>query len=136
MIEDLKNCFDDEETLESENEYPTKVTTTSQQYRVFQDNLSAYIDNELNSDESIKVKKFTINNKNARKELQENYNLRKLMKNSFKKTKYETRQDFSKSILKQLELEEEALSLHPMIKVGLLLLGCVSALFFGVWLMN
>ena len=86
MLKELKNTFDLEEEIPSEkDEYKTKVT--SQQYRVFKNNLSAYIDNELNNDENIKIKKFTINNESARKELQDNYNIRKLMNDSFKKTK-------------------------------------------------
>lgn len=117
MLNELKSAFelDDEAQFEKE-EYKTKVT--SQQYNVFKNNLSAYIDNELNSDENIKIKKFAINNENARQELEDNYNIRKLMNDSFKKTKTEARQDFSRSVLRQLELEEEAsFGIHPVIKL-------------------
>ena len=38
--------------------------------------------------------------------------------NTFKKIESEARNDFSKSVLKQLELEEEAnLGIHPFIKI-------------------
>ena len=111
MLSDLKNNFNIEEPHMQE-------TVTSQQYRVFKNNLSAYIDNELESDENIKIKKFTINNKQARKELEDNYSIQKLMNDSFRKTKAEARQDFSRSVLKQLELEEEAtMGFHPAIKL-------------------
>ena len=49
------------------------------QYQLFKNNLSAYIDNELNDDENLRIKKLTINNKNARKELEDSFNLRKIM---------------------------------------------------------
>ena len=40
------------------------------------------------------------------------------MNDSFKKTKAEARQDFSRNVLKNLELEEEAtLGIHPAIKI-------------------
>ena len=40
------------------------------------------------------------------------------MNNSFKKTKSEARQDYSRSVLRQLELDEEAnFGLHPAIKI-------------------
>ena len=85
---------------------------------MFKNNLSAYIDNELPNDENIKIKKFAINNAKARQDLEDNYNIRKLMYDSFRKTKSEARQDFSKSVLRQLELEEEAsLGIHPAIKL-------------------
>ena len=126
MIDDLKNCFEDLNSEFSDKEYHTKVAATSQQYRVFKNNLSAYIDNELSNEESLKLKKFTINNKEARKELQENYNLRKLMNNSFLKTMSESKPDYSKSIIKQLELDEEIVtSLHPVVKVILVFTICI-----------
>ena len=117
MLKDLKSCFEDESKEESiENQKACSVT--SQQYRLFKNNLSAYIDNELTSDENIKIKKFTINNPKARQELEDSYNIRKLMNDSFRKTKSEIRQDFSKNILRQLELEDEVNSgIHPVIKI-------------------
>ena len=107
---------------ELEEEYtPTKNSAgqaTSQQYRLFKTNLSAYIDNELSSDESLKMKKYTISNKQARKDLEDSYNIRRLMNESFLKTKNEAKKDFSKTIIKQLELEDEAsLGFHPAIKL-------------------
>ena len=85
---------------------------------LIKNNLSAYIDNELSTDENVKIKKYTINNTLARQELQDSYNVRKLMNNTFKKIESEARNDFSKSVLKQLELEDEAnLGIHPFIKI-------------------
>ena len=124
MLTDLKNTFDlDNESISSKN---ISNNTTSQQYRVFKNNLSAYIDNELSSEESIKIKKFTINNPDARKDLEENYNIRKLMNDSFNKTKSDSRQDFSKNILKQLEIEEDGcLGFHPAIKAPTLITAMI-----------
>ncbi|MBE7710821.1 MAG: zf-HC2 domain-containing protein [Cyanobacteria bacterium SIG31] len=113
MLKDLK------ENLELEELTPSQTNkTTSQQYRIFKNNLSAYIDNELSNEESLKIKKFTINNKKARKELEDSYNIRRLMNESFSKTKNDAKKDFSKNVLRQLELEEEAtLGFHPVIKL-------------------
>lgn len=114
MLSDLKNCFD----LDDEEDSKLSTNTQTEHYKVFKNNLSAYIDNELPSDENIKIKKFTISNNNARKDLEESYNLRRLMNDSFKKTKNESRYDFSKNILKQLELDEDNfLGIHPAIKI-------------------
>lgn len=116
MISDLKNNFDLESEPSVTKPYSTKVT--SQQYRLFKNDLSAYIDNELPSDENIKIKKFTINNAQARQDLEDSYNIRKLLNDSFRKTKAEARHDFSKNVLRQLELEEEVnLGIHPAIKI-------------------
>ena len=113
LLKDLK------ETIENEQEEVLSTTTTSQ-YRLFQNNLSAYVDNELPPEENIKIKKFTINNKKARKELENAYSIRKLMNYSFQKTKSENRQDFSKNVMKQLDLTSEAnLGFHPLLKVAI-----------------
>lgn len=119
MISDLKKSFNTEEDSKPVENYNNQDSgATSLQYRVFKNNLSAYIDNELSGDENIKIKKFTINNPSARQELEDSYNIRKLMNDSFRKTKSEVRQDFSKKVLRQLELEEEATSgIHPAIKI-------------------
>ena len=125
MITDLKNVFDAETAEDALQATSGKVV--SQQYHLFKDNLSAYLDNELTNDENIKIKKFTINNKIARKELEDSYNIRRLMNESFNKSKSDTRQDFSKNVIKQLELEEEAaLGFHPAIK--LLIMFTISVL--------
>lgn len=120
MISDLKNNFDIKEecTAKKQWETATNSTTNSQQYHFFRTNLSSYMDNELSNEDNLKIKKFTINNKKARKELEDNYNIRKLMSNSFNKTKNDSKIDFSKSVLKQLELDDESvLGIHPAIKL-------------------
>ena len=109
-----ENCND---YFEEEHYSKPKV---SQEYRNFRSNLSAYVDNELPPDESVKIKKYTISNKKARKDLEDTYNIRRLMNNSFKKTKSETKSDFSKNVLKQLELDTEFnLAFRPLLKVAI-----------------
>ncbi len=116
MLNDMREAFEIEEKIVSSKNSTEKATSV--QFRVFKNNLSAYIDNELSDEENLKIKKFTINNKKARKELEDSYNIRKIMNDSFKKTKEDAKKDFSKSILRQLELEEEAtLGLHPAVKL-------------------
>ncbi len=119
MLSELKNNFNiKEDSSESKKEEKYSTQVTSQQYRLFKNNLSAYIDNELTNDENLKIKKFAINNTRAREDLESNYNIRKLMNDSLKKTKTEVKCDFSKSVLKQLELEDEAVSgIHPAVKL-------------------
>ena len=122
MLQDLKESLD-------ENEPKVVTSATNSQYRLFQNNLSAYVDNELPPEENIKIKKFTINNKKARKELEDTYNIRKLMNDSFHKTKSEFRQDFSKNVMRQLDLNNEAnLSFHPVLKVAIAFVATVLIL--------
>ena len=116
MISDMKSCCKSEGQFNGVNESERKPS--AYQYQLFKNNLSAYVDNELNDEENLRIKKLTINNKKARKELEDSFSLRKIMKDSFKKCKSENKRDFSKYIIKQLELEEEAfLGIHPALKL-------------------
>lgn len=116
MITDMKSCCkNDNKAMKYSEQENVK---SSYQYQLFKNNLSAYIDNELNDEENLKIKKLSINNKNARRELEDSFSLRRLMNDSFKKCKSEAKRDFSKHVIKQLELEEEAiLGIHPALKL-------------------
>ena len=115
MLSEMKRSINPKSEITQKS---SENLASSQQYRIFKSNLSAYVDNELNEDESIKFKKFAINNKSARKELENTYNIKKLMKESFIKSKNESKRDFSKHILRQLELEDEVnMGIHPAIKL-------------------
>ena len=119
MISDMKSCCKTEGAKKDSSD--SQNNPSSYQYQLFKHNLSAYVDNELNDEENLKIKKLTINNKKARKELEESFGLRKIMNNSFKKCVLENKRDFSKHIIKQLELEEEAfLGIHPALKLLIL----------------
>lgn len=69
--------------------------------------LSAYVDNELNFDENIKVKKLTISNPTARKELETMYKFKKVMQSAYEKTKNDIKFDYSKSVLTRIQDEAE-----------------------------
>lgn len=115
VINDFSNVLDSKKTKPSESSEKVSLST---QYRLFKNNLSAYVDNELPNEESLKLKKYTINNKHARKDLEETYTLRRMINESFKKASSEVKTDYSKNVLKMLELEEEATSgFHPAIKL-------------------
>lgn len=121
MLNDLRNTFNenDDDEKQKTNHFSSNSSSQaiSQQYRVFKNNLSAYVDNELTSEENIKIKKFAINNKNARQDLEDVYNIRRIMNESFDKTRTDLKQDFSKDIVKQLDINgEHNLEFHPFLK--------------------
>lgn len=65
--------------------------------------LSAYIDNELNDDTSIKMRKNIIAKPFLRKKLENLYNLRKIMNKEFDTQKNKLKNDYSKSIIRELD---------------------------------
>lgn len=94
----------------------------SPQYDEFKINLSAYIDNELNDEDNIKVKKYIISNPRARQEIESMYNLKKVLHNAFEKTKNEAKDDFSKYIMSKIDMQEEIYAPDPFAKVVAILL--------------
>ncbi len=98
--------------------YPTNCHP-SKQYQFFKTNLSAYVDNELPEEENVKIRKYAIGNKKARKELEDTYHIRKLMRDSFRKTSAETKPDLTKNIIKQISNEEKNdFNFNPLITVA------------------
>lgn len=72
----------------------------------FINNLSAYMDNELDTKENIKIKKITVSNQHARKELEKMYNYQKILQASFERTKNNAKIDFSKEIVSKISNED------------------------------
>lgn len=89
----------------------------SEQYNNFKTNLSAYVDNELSSDENIKIKKYVISNQKARGDLEDMYKLRKALNNSFEKARNEAKDDYSRYILKRIDIHEEIYAPDSFAKV-------------------
>lgn len=104
MVSSLKEVHEKLDKIEPEKE---RQSASSTPYNEFQTNLSAYIDNELDDEENIKVKKYVISNQKARKDLEKLYNLKKVLHNSFEKAKNDSRGDYSKFILKRIDIQEE-----------------------------
>ena len=96
-MQNIMNKFIEIQNKEIENPYATK------QYEDFKSNLSAYVDNELNSIDSIKIKKIAISNPLARQDLENIYTFKKLLHSSFEKTKNELKNDYSKTTICQFK---------------------------------
>lgn len=105
----------------------------SKQYQEFQNNLSAYVDNELSDMDNLKLKRYAISNPLARQDLDEMYHLERILANSFSKTKRSFRQDYAKEILKDLDLNEQIYSNGAFFKIaGIFMLIFVASIAFMI----
>ncbi len=117
---------------EAEKTYMTK------QYDDFRHKLSSYIDNELDEHESIRIKKIAISNPLARKDLEEMYTFKKLLHNSFEKTRSECKNDFSKAIINKLEKNYIQSDNNSILKIiyafttiiSIIVVGMIATLYF------
>jgi len=102
-----------------------------EQYSFFKNNLSAYIDNELPANESLKVKKYTINNKNAKTELEKSYKLSGILRDSFNKTKESLKHDFSEKVLADINTSNKLNRIDFYLKtMAVIIIICVGAITF------
>lgn len=113
MVKSLKEVHEKLALMNNDESNDTEVL----HYEEFKTNLSAYVDNELSDEENIKVKKYVISNPKARQDLEKLYNLKKVLNNSFEKSKNEFKGDFSKFILKRIDIQEEIYGQDSFAKV-------------------
>ena len=98
-IEELQKILNKYKTTNSNN---YEQTTDFQVNKEFLHKLSAYVDNELNTNENIKIKKMTISNPSARKELETMYKCKKIIHSAYEKTKNDSKFDYSKNIISKI----------------------------------
>ncbi len=114
MVNSLKEVHEKLATIEPETPKNAEAVAHFNEFKV---SLSAYIDNELDDEENIKVKKYVISNPAARNELENLYKLKKMLHNSFDKAKNEVKDDYSKFILKRIDIQEEIYESDSFAKV-------------------
>ena len=90
-------------------DFPEEEYNTPQ-YKVFKENLSAYVDNELSNDDNIRIKKIAIANPLARKDLENVYSFKQLLQSSFNRTKNNMKNDYTSKILNKLSIPNEQLT--------------------------
>ncbi|MBR1907481.1 zf-HC2 domain-containing protein [bacterium] len=95
-------------------------------------NLSAYSDNELSDDESLKLKKYVITNLSARRALEEIYDLRTMLKSSFNKSEIQLKEDYAKSVLTKLNIDEEIRRGGSRLKVASVLIFVLTSFTVGL----
>lgn len=127
QMKNMLTKFMDIQNEELENPYITK------QYEDFKSNLSAYIDNELDNTDSIKIKKIAISNPLARQDLEDIYTFKKLLHDSFEKTKSEFKNDYSKSIINKLqEQKPDEQKIDPFVKLTAVFFIMISCIVAGI----
>lgn len=103
----------------------------TKQYEDFRHNLSAYIDNELDENESIRIKKIAISNPLARKDLEDMYSFKKLLHDSFEKTRTESKYDYSKLIINKLDSKTNSNETEAFNRLLIAFTALISVIVFG-----
>lgn len=99
--------------------------------RIFEENMSSYIDHELSDKDSIKFKKYVIANPKIREELESMYKVKNYINTSFKKTKKAMKEDYSKDIIMQLDMQKAMSIQEPVLKVASIFIFIF--VFLSIW---
>lgn len=105
VVEHIKNCpkcakkFEQLQNVINEYSAQNKSKTEREPDKELIGSLSAYLDNELDTTENVKIKKMTISNPSARQKLESMYKFQKLLHSAYEKTKNDTKFDYSRSIM-------------------------------------
>ena len=127
-IIELKNILSKYKVKTTQTDMCTEIEQQLPQNFVY--SLSAYIDNELNSNENIKIKKMTISNPTARKELETMYRFKKLLHSAYERTKSDSKYDYSKNIVNKIQDNYEYSTTY-FYKLAAIFIILISAIIGG-----
>ena len=97
-IEDLSKILGRYENVKTETTKDDLIFKNSESFS----NLSAYVDNELNQNDNIRIKKLTISNAKVRKQLESMYKYQKLLNSAYERTKSGLKTDYAKAVVSQI----------------------------------
>lgn len=138
LISSLKDSY--KKVMEMAIQRQKKATFSIREHERFIENLSPYMDNELESTESYEFRKYLMKSKMAQKELKTAYLMQKKLHNSFEKTKRSLEVDFSKEIMADLRSENVYWRRQRFAKVailaGLMIFGAAELKHYAVPIKN
>ena len=99
-----------------------------QEYEYYRQNLSAYFDNELPFEDSVRFKKYIMKIPVARQELQKIYDLQEMLKNNWAHNRKRLNQDLSKTIISRAYSDRN--SIHTLVWTK------IAAVIFAVFVFS
>lgn len=115
LIKDLKASY--KQVLELAIKKQEKKQFSIREHEKFMENLSPYVDNELDTGECFEFRKYLMKSQNAQKELKNLYFLQKVMRRSFDTAQYGLKQDISKEVINSIKEENEKWSNSKIIEI-------------------
>lgn len=138
LINSLKDSY--KKVMEMAMQKQRKATFSIREHERFLENISPYVDNELETTESYDFRKYLMKSKMAQKELKRVYLIQKRLQNSYEKTKRSLDVDLSKEIIAEFRADNKYWLRQRYTKVailaGLLLFGAAELKHFSLPIKN
>lgn len=99
-------------------------TFSIREHQKFMENISPYIDNELEVADSFEFRRYLMKSKVAQKELRNSYFVQREIKDSYERTKKKLKKDFSKLVVNEISLKK-TIKIRPKVYKVAILAGLV-----------
>ena len=109
-VTDIRDVKTQIENLEFNKCVPVSANSIT-----FNEKMSAYLDNELTDEESLRFRRYAIANPPVRNELEEMFKVKNAMNTSFEHTKNDFKEDFTKNVMDEVKMEELIYEHEPLI---------------------
>ncbi|DAB20581.1 TPA: hypothetical protein CPT85_09590 [Candidatus Gastranaerophilales bacterium HUM_21] len=104
LIKNLKDSY--KQVLELAQKKQKQATFSIREHEKFVENLSPYVDNELNAQECFEFRKYLMKSKAAQKELKNTYIMQKELRNAFDKAKKKRNADLTRNVMNSLKEQD------------------------------
>ena len=109
-ITDIRDVKTQMENIELKKCVPVTANSIT-----FSEKMSAYLDNELSDEESLRFRRYAIANPLVREELEGMFKVKNAMNTSFERTKSDLKEDFTKNVMDEVKMEELIYEQEPLI---------------------
>ena len=120
VVKNLRNEY--EKLIDDFNKIEASKEFNIREYEHFYNNISPYLDNELNQEDCLKFRRYLLKSKSGRRDLANAYNLKNTIKNSISKFKDNLNINYSKKIIKTLR-DENRYSFNSVYQRAAILIG-------------
>lgn len=105
LIKSLKDSY--QQIIELSAKKQKQESFSIREHEKFMENLSPYVDNELEAQECYEFRKYLMKSKNAQKELKNTYIMQKEIRNAYTKTKDKASMLITKNVMRNLKVENK-----------------------------
>jgi len=128
LIKSLKDSY--RQIMELSLKKQNNNSFSIKEHEKFRENISPYIDNELETQECYEFRKYLTKSKTAQKELQKAYKMQKELKNAFLKVQKNTTKIISRKVINALNPPKNNITLHDIFNIKIAKIAIITSLFF------
>lgn len=113
LIKNLQDSY--KQFIEMSEKKQKQKSFSIREHEKFMNQISPYVDNELEPNESFEFRKYLMKSKNAQKELKNTYIMQKQLRYAFSKTKKNVKPEIAKNVIKEIRMHNNKRNLFESV---------------------